>query len=86
MVTRSFLQTLKQLVSPLHADFQKWEHACQPLYASCCPVLLYFSRYCTIKVFLYFLCLFLCMHYWCEKDYTLIAAQYHRAVLVGYLG
>ena len=26
------------------------------------------------------------MYYWCEKDYKLITVQYHRAVLVGYLG
>ena len=26
------------------------------------------------------------MYYWCEEDYKLITVQYHRAVLVGYLG
>ena len=33
---------------------------CQPLYASCCIVLLYFSRYYTVRLksFPYFLCLF----------------------------
>ena len=32
---------------------------CQPLYARCCAVLLYFSRYCTVrlKMFPYFFCL-----------------------------
>ena len=32
---------------------------CQPLYASCCTLLLYFSRYCTarLKIF-HFLCIF----------------------------
>ena len=41
---------------------------CQPLYASCCTMLMYFSMYCTIKLkcFPYFLCLFL-MYYLCEK-------------------
>ena len=41
---------------------------CQPLYVSCYTVLLYFSRYCTkrLKMFLKFLCLFLCII--CEKS------------------
>ena len=36
---------------------------CQPLYASCCTVPLYFSRYCTVrlKYFIYFLVCFLCI-------------------------
>ena len=35
---------------------------CQPLYASCCTVLLYFSRYCTarLKLISHFLFLFVC--------------------------
>ena len=41
---------------------------CQPLDASCCTVLLYFPRYCTIKLkMLYFL--FFKMYYLCEKYY-----------------
>ena len=48
----------------------------QPLYASCCTVLLYFSRYCAIrlKMIFYFLCLFF-MYYLCEK-YNPITVQY----------
>ena len=42
---------------------------CQPLYASCCTVLLYFSRYCTVRLkMFYFLCFFF-MYYLCEKYY-----------------
>ena len=80
-----YKEFLADTQTPLRVNFQKWEYACQPLYASCCPVLLYFSRYCTIKMFIFSVC-FLCMYYWCEKDYKLIAVQYHRAVLVGCLG
>ena len=41
-------------------------HLVPALYASCWTVLLYFSRYCTIKLFC--VCLFL-MYYLCEKYY-----------------
>ena len=47
---------------------------CQPLYASCCTVPLYFSRYCTVrfKVFAFCVACFL-MNYLCEKYYKPIA-------------
>ena len=50
----------------------------QPLYASCWTVLLYFSRYCTarLKMF-YFLLLFLCVIY--MKSITNITVQYYIA-------
>ena len=51
-------------LSPLHmkfqaVNFQRCERACQPLSASCCTVLVYFSRYCTVRfkmfIFVFFL-------------------------------
>ena len=53
---------------------------CQPLYASCCTVLLYFSRYCTVrlKMFIFCICLFV-MYYLCEKYYKPITVQYYIA-------
>ena len=55
---------------------------CQPLYASCCTGLLYFSRHCTVrfKIF-YFLCLFF-MYYFCEKYYKPITVQCYMAYCV----
>ena len=60
----------------------------QPLYASCCTVLLYFSRYCAIrlKMIFYFLCLCF-MYYLCEKYYNPIIVLYCIADCVsGVLG
>ena len=53
---------------------------CQPLYASCCTVLLCISRYCEIKTvfFIFRVCLFF-MYYQCEKDYKPIAVQCYIA-------
>ena len=44
---------------------------CQSLYASCCTVRLYFSRYCKIKNVLFF------MYYLCEKHYKPITVQHY---------
>ena len=61
---------------------------CQPPYASCCTVLLYFSRYCTVrlKMFSLFFVCFLCII--CVKRFIIInLLQYIQpVVLVGYLG
>ena len=50
-------------VSPLHtnlqaANFQRCECAYQPLYASCYTVLLYFSRYCTVRFKMFYFLVF----------------------------
>ena len=72
-------------VSPQHmnlqvVDFQRCKHACQSLYASCWTVLLYFSRYYIVRLkMFYFLFVFLCMHYLCEKCYKPVTVQYHTA-------
>ena len=60
---------------------------CQPLYASCCSVLLYFSRYCTVrlKMFsLFFVCLFF-MYYLGEKYYKPITVRYYIADCVSWV-
>ena len=60
---------------------------CQHLYASCCTVLLYFSRYYTVrlKMFsLFFVCLFF-MYYLCEKYYKPIRIQYYIANRVSWV-
>ena len=46
---------------------------CQPLYASSCTVLLYFSRYCTVrlKMFIFCVCLFF-MYYLCKSIINLL--------------
>ena len=54
---------------------------CQPLYASYCTLLLYFSRYCTVRWKMFsFLCLFL-MYYLCEWYCKPITVRYHIANL-----
>ena len=60
---------------------------CQPLYASCCTVLLYFSRYCTVrlKMFSLFLCLLGFMYYLYEKYYKPITVQYYIADCVSWV-
>jgi len=59
----------------------------QPLYASCCTVLLYFSWYCAVRLkMFYFLCLFLCVI--CVKS-NINLLQYSTIqpiVLAEYLG
>ena len=50
---------------------------CQPLYARCCAELLYFPRYCTVRLnMFYFACLFF-MYYLCKKYYKPITIQYY---------
>ena len=72
-------------VSPLHTNlqvvnFQRGKRACQPLYASCCTVLLYFSRYCTVRLKMFIFCVcFLWTYYLCEKYYKPITVQYYIA-------
>ena len=58
-------------VSPLHwnlqvASFQRRERLSQPLCASCCTVLLYFSRFCNSNCFIFGVCFF-CTCNLCEK-------------------
>ena len=58
---------------------------CQPLCASCCTVLLYFSRYCIVRLkMFYFLCLFF-KYYLCEKYYKTITVQYYTADCVSWV-
>ena len=59
---------------------------CQTLDASSCTVLLYFSRYCAVrlKMFSLFLCLFF-MYYLCEKYYKSITVQYYIADCVSWI-
>ena len=49
---------------------------CQPLYASCWTVPLYFSRYCTLRLKMFSLCL-LSLYYFCEKHYYTTAVYSH---------
>ena len=57
-----------------------------PQYASCCTVLLYFSRYYTVrlKCFIYFLHLFF-MYYLCEKYYKSVTVQSYVASCVSWV-
>ena len=49
---------------------------CLPLYASCFTVLLHFSRYCTVRLKIFPLCVvWFYMYYLCEKYYKPITAQ-----------
>ena len=58
---------------------------CQPLYASCCILPLYFSRYCTVRLkMFYFLYLFF-MYYLCKKYYKPITVQYYIADFVSWV-
>ena len=56
---------------------------CQPLYASCCTVLLYFSRYCSVRLKMFYLFIF--MYYLCEKYYKPITVQYYIADCVSWI-
>ena len=48
-------------------------------------VLYYFSRYCTVRLkMFYFLCLFF-MYYLCENDYKPVTAQYYIANCVSWV-
>ena len=42
---------------------------CHPLYASCCTLLLYFARYCTLKMLFILLCFMFFMYYLCKTHY-----------------
>ena len=58
---------------------------CQPLYASYCTLLLYFSRHCTVRWKMFsFLCLFL-MYYLCERYCKPITMQYHIANCISWV-
>ena len=48
---------------------------CQPLYASCCTVLLYLSRFFTVRFKMFSFFVFVFMHYLCEKYYKPITVQ-----------
>ena len=52
---------------------------CQPLCASCCTVLLYLSRSCTIRLKMFSLFFMCVMYYLCEEYYKPVTVQYHTA-------
>ena len=52
---------------------------CQPLYVSCCTVLLYSSRSCTVRLKMVSLFFMFVMHYLCEEYYKPGKVQYHTA-------
>ena len=53
------------------------------LHASCCTMLLCFSRYCTVRLKMFHFCLFF-MYYLCDKYYKPITVQYHVANCVNW--
>ena len=59
---------------------------CQPLYASCSAILLYFSRYCTVRFkmfsFFVYVCFLCIMH---EKYYKPITVWYYTADCVSWV-
>ena len=71
------LHHLPPLLPPPDSNSSFLSTRCQPLYASSCTVLLYFSRYYPVrfKRFPYYVCLFF-MYYLCEKYYKPITVQY----------
>ena len=80
--TISYLLSLLQSV-----NFSCLFTQCQPLYASCCTVLPYFSRYCTVrlKCFIFCVCLFF-MYYLYEKYCKpIITVQYYIADCVSWV-
>ena len=80
------LLTMFQLyhLPPPVSNFSCLFTRCQPLYASCYPAVLYFSRYFTVKLKLLFLCFFL-IHYFCEKYYKPITVWYYIASCVSWV-
>ena len=70
------LYSLPLLRLPSVSNSSYWFNGCQPLYASCCTVLLYFSRYCTIRFKMFRFCVCFLMYYLCEKSYKAITVQY----------
>ena len=71
----SHLPSLLQSVLPIRSM--------PALYASCCTVLRYFSKYCKIKdvFFLLCVCVFFLMYYWCENHSKPVTVQVY--VLTG---
>ena len=69
--------------------------SCQPLYASCCTVLLYFSRYSTVRlkncfffVLYVFVCFLMCLffvYYLCEKYFKSVTTQDYVVDCVGWI-
>ena len=58
---------------------------CHTLYATCYTELLCFSRYCTVRLKLFYLCVCLFfMYYLCEKYYKSIAVQHYIANCVSW--
>ena len=58
---------------------------CQPLNASCKIVLLYFSRYCTVRLEMSIFCVCSFMYYLREKYYKPITVQYYIADHVNWI-
>ena len=60
---------------------------CQPLDASCCTGLLYFPRYCTVRLKMFPLFFAFCffMYYLCEKYYKPITVRYYIADCVSWV-
>ena len=56
---------------------------CQSLYTSCCTGWLYFSRYSTLRLKLFYF-VFVSMYYLCEKYYQPITVQYYTADCVSW--
>ena len=68
---------LLPLVSNSSCLFTPW---CQTRYASCCIVLLYFSRYCTVRLKIFYF-----LFYLCEKYYKPVSIQYYIAGCVSWV-
>jgi len=55
----------------------------QPLYASCCIVLLYFSRYSTARLKMFFV--FFLMYYLCERYYKPFTVKYYIVICISWV-
>ena len=54
------------------------------MYASCCPVLQSFSKDCTVRLEMFYLCVCFFMYYLCDKYYKHITVQYYIANFVSW--
>ena len=83
---RSFSSTISHLLIPPPVSNSSFPFTwCQPLDASCCTVLLYFSKYCTVRFKMFSLLLvFLFIYYLWEKYYKPITVQCYVADCVSW--
>ena len=83
---QSFSSTISHLLIPPPVRNSSFLFTwCQPLNASCCTILLYLSRYCTVRLKMFsLLFVFLFIYYLWEKYYKPITVLYYIADCVSW--